>query len=51
MTELITRNYWWPEIMRDIGRYVKRCDICQKIKNRTEKIIGKLKLSEVLEKP
>ena len=20
--ELVTRNYWWPEITRDVGRYV-----------------------------
>ena len=22
-TELVTRNYWWPEVMRDIERYVE----------------------------
>ena len=27
-TELVTRNYWWPEIMRDIERYVEGCDMC-----------------------
>ena len=26
-------------------------DLCQRMKNRTEKVTGKLKLSEVLEKP
>ena len=26
------------------------CDICQRMKNRTEEIMGKLKLSEVLKK-
>jgi len=36
--------------MRDIGKYMKGCDLYQKIKNRTEKIAEKLKLSEVLEK-
>ena len=50
MTELVTRNYWWPEVTRDVGQYVKRCDICQKMKNRTEIPIGKLKLSKVLKK-
>ena len=29
---------------------MEECDICQRIKNRTEEIAGKLKLSEVLEK-
>jgi len=49
--ELVTRNYWWPGVMRDIGRYIEGCDMCQKIKNRTEEVAGKLKLSKVLEKP
>jgi len=51
MTELVTRNYWWPGVMRDVGRYVKGCDLCQRMKNRTEKVVGKLKLSKVPEKP
>jgi len=48
--ELVTRNYWWPGVIRDIRRYVDSCDICQRMKNRTEAPVGKLKLSEVLEK-
>ena len=50
MVELVTRNYWWPGVTRDIGRYVEGCDLCQWIKNRMEEIVGKLKLSEVPEK-
>ena len=49
--ELVTRNYWWPGVMRDVGRYVEGCDLCQRMKNRTEELAGKLKLSEVPEKP
>ena len=49
--ELVTRNYWWPGVMRDIGRYVEGCDIYQRIKNRTKEVAGNLKLSEVSEKP
>ena len=37
--------------MRDVGRYVEGCDLCQRMKNRTEEVVGKLKLSEVPEKP
>ena len=36
--------------MRDIERYVEGCDLYQRIKNRTEEVAGKLKLSEVPEK-
>ena len=51
MTELVTRNSWWPGIMRNIGRYVERCNMCQRIKNRIEEVAEKLKLSEMPEKP
>ena len=44
------RNYWWLGVMRDVGRYVKECDVCQRTKNRTEELAGKLKLSKVPEK-
>ena len=49
--ELVTRNYWWPGVTRDVGRYVEGCDLCQRMKNRTEEVAGKLKLSKVPEKP
>jgi len=49
--ELVTRNYWWPGVTRDVGRYVEGCDGCQRMKNRTEEPAGKLKLSKVPEKP
>jgi len=45
--ELVTRNYWWPGVTRDIGKHMEGCDLCQRIKNRTEEPAGKLKLSEV----
>ena len=35
---------------RNVGRYMEGCNLCQRIKNRTEEIVEKLKLSEVLEK-
>ena len=49
--ELVTRNYWWLGVTRDVGRYVKGCDGCQRMKNRTEEPVEKLKLSKVPEKP
>ena len=44
------RNYWWPGVTKDVRKYVEGYNICQRIKNRTEVLVGKLKLSEVLEK-
>jgi len=49
--ELVTRNYWWPGVTRDVGRYVEGCDLCQRMKNRAEEPADKLKLSKVPEKP
>ena len=49
--ELVTRNYLWPGVTRDVGKYVEGCDLCQRMKNRMEELAGKLKLSEVPEKP
>jgi len=30
---------------------VEGCDLCQRMKNRTEEVVGKFKLGEVPEKP
>ena len=48
-TELVIRNYWWPGVTKDVGRYVDSCDMCQRIKNKT-KVPEKLKLSKIPEK-
>ena len=50
MVKLVTGNYWWPGVMRNVGRYVEGCDLCQRMKNRTEEMAEKLKLSKVPEK-
>jgi len=50
IVELVTRNYWWLGVTRDVGRYVEGCDLCQRMKNRMEELAGKLKLSKVPEK-
>ena len=36
--------------MREVEKYMERCDLCQRMKNRTEEVVGKLKLREVSEK-
>ena len=49
--ELVTRNYWWPGVTRDVGKYVEGYNLCQRMKNRMEKLAEKLKLSKVPKKP
>ena len=50
MIELVTRNYQWLGVMRDVGKYIDSYDMYQRMKNRTEVPVGKLKLIEIPEK-
>ena len=50
MTELVTRNYWWPKVTRDVEKYVNRYNIYQRMKNRIEVLVEKLKLSKIPQK-
>jgi len=36
MVELVTRNFWWPGVTKEVKRYVEGCNACQQNKNRTE---------------
>ena len=44
------RNYWWPGVKKDIRKYVEKCDMCQRIKNKIEALAGKLMINKVLKK-
>jgi len=48
---LITRNFWWPGVTKEVKKYVEGCDTCQRNKNRTEAPTGKLMPNTVLAKP
>jgi len=50
-TELVTRNYWWPGVTKEVGRYVEGCNACQRYKNRNEAPVGKLMPNAIPEKP
>jgi len=49
-TELMTRNFWWPGVTREVKRYVEGCDACQCNKNRTEQPAEKLMPNSIPEK-
>ena len=40
--DLITRQYWWPSIRKDVKAYIQSCDSCQRIKSETQKAKGLL---------
>jgi len=48
--ELVTRDFWWPGITKEVKRYVEGCDACQRNKNHTEQLAGKLMPNSILEK-
>ena len=48
--ELVTRNYWWPGMTKEVKRYVEGYDQCQRMKNRAEMPVGKLKPNQISEK-
>jgi len=51
MTELVARNYWWPGVTKEVGRYVDGCDACQRYKNQSKALAGKLMPNAIPEKP
>jgi len=50
-TELVTRNYWWPGVTKEVRKYVDECNACQRYKNRSEAPVGKLIPNAIPEKP
>ena len=40
--ELVSRNYWWPNMSCYIGQYCKLCDMCLRTKAQKRKPFGEL---------
>jgi len=42
MLELVSRNYWWPQMSRYIRQYISTCDLCLRTKLIRQAPVGKL---------
>ena len=40
--ELVSRNYWWPQMSRYVGKYVSTCDMCLHTKTIKQPPTGEL---------
>ena len=48
--ELVTRNFWWLGVTREVKWYVEGCNACQRNKNQTQPLAGKLMPNSIPEK-
>ena len=49
--ELVSRNYWWPQMSRYIGKYVSTCDMCLQTKPICQSPSGELHPLPILDTP
>jgi Integrase zinc binding domain len=49
--ELVSHNYWWPQMSRYIGKYVSTCDMCLHTKAFYQSPMGELHLLPVPDAP
>jgi hypothetical protein len=47
MLELISWNYWWPQLSRHVGQYIGACDVCNPTKVLQRLPHGKLHPAEI----
>jgi len=50
-TELVTRNFWWLGISKEVKRYIEECDTYQRNKNHTQAPASRLMPNLIPEKP
>lgn len=49
--ELISRDYWWPGMLKMIKQFIASCEVCARSKTSRHKPYGYLKALEVPEQP
>ena len=51
MIKLLKWNYWWPELKKDVKKYMQGCVKCQQNKVQHQKKSGELHLLEIPQEP
>src|SRR5262249_25036111 len=49
--ELLARWFYWPSMDKDIAKYIKSCDACQRMKDANRRSYGLLNLLSIPERP
>jgi len=49
--KLVTCNFWWPGVTKEVKQYVEGYNACQQNKNHTEQPASKLMPNSIPEKP
>ena len=49
--ELMTQNYWWPGMKKDIQKYIASCNTCQTVKPNRQAKTAPLHPNEIPEGP
>ena len=49
--ELITRNFWWPKVHKDVARFVRSCETCMRNKINRHRKYGLLQPLETPSRP
>jgi len=47
--ELVSRDYWWPQMSRYIGQYVSTCDLCLRTKPMRQAPVSELHPLQILD--
>jgi len=47
--ELVSRDYWWPQMSRYLGQYVGTCDLCLRTKPIRQAPVGELHPLQILD--
>jgi hypothetical protein len=49
--ELVSREFWWPTLTKDIKRYVESCEVCQRTKIHRQRPAAPLYPTEIANEP